>query len=137
MQQDDDGITGINVTPLVDIMLVLLIIFMVASTYIVKPSIEVDLPKAASAGEALEQTLSLALKQDGSLYLNGEPANEDAIAARCREVAKANADAQAIIAADGAATHAQVVRLIDVVKTNGVTKFALNVDPAALAAVEE
>ena len=42
----------INVTPLVDVMLVLLIIFMVASTYIVKPSIEVELPKAASGGES-------------------------------------------------------------------------------------
>ena len=50
-QDDDQGITAINVTPLVDIMLVLLIIFMVTSAYIVKPSIEVDLPKAAAAGE--------------------------------------------------------------------------------------
>ena len=58
---DDDGITGINVTPLVDIMLVLLIIFMVASTYIVKPSIEVDLPKAATGGDTLDSTLSLVL----------------------------------------------------------------------------
>jgi biopolymer transport protein ExbD len=130
MQQDDDGITGINVTPLVDVMLVLLIIFMVASTYIVKPSIEVDLPKAASAGDVVEQTLSLALKKDGSLYLNGEPASEAQIGAKCAAVAAGDPAAQAIIAADGAASHAQVVRLIDVVRTHGVTRFAINVDAA-------
>ena len=49
---DDDEITGINVTPLVDIMLVLLIIFMVASNYIVKEAIEVNLPKAATGWRA-------------------------------------------------------------------------------------
>ena len=50
---DDEGIVGINVTPLVDVMLVLLIIFMVASTYIVKNSIEVDLRKQQRAETSL------------------------------------------------------------------------------------
>lgn len=132
---DDDGITEINVTPLVDIMLVLLIIFMVASTYIVKPSIEVDLPEAASAGETLDTTLSLVLKADGTLFLDGEPITEQALARRCREVSDKDPKAQAIIAADAAARHERVVRLIDLVKTNGVSRFAINIDPVDRAAL--
>lgn len=127
---DEDGIYGINVTPLVDIMLVLLIIFMVASTYIVKPSIEVDLPKAASEGETLDTTLSLILKADGSLFLNGEASNEAAVAAKCREIGAKNAEAQAIIAADSATRHEHVVRLIDLIQNNGVKRFAINIEPA-------
>jgi len=126
---DDDGITGINVTPLVDIMLVLLIIFMVASTYIVKPSIEVDLPKAATGGDTLDSTLSLVLTKDGQLFLNGEPTTREAIAERCRTVSATDGKAQAIIAADNATMHGQVVGLIDLIRTNGVLKFAINIKP--------
>ena len=126
---DDDGIVGINVTPLVDIMLVLLIIFMVTASYIVKPSIEVDLPKAASGGDTLDTTLSLVLSKDGKLYLNGEETTRELIAARCKQVAAADPKAQAIIAADNQALHGQVVSLIDLIRVNGVLKFAINIKP--------
>lgn len=126
---DDDGITGINVTPLVDIMLVLLIIFMVTASYIVKPSIEVDLPKAASGGDTLDTTLSLVLAKDGTLFLNGEQTTREAIAARCQELAAKDPKAQAIIAADNAALHGSVVSLIDLIRVNGVLKFAINIKP--------
>jgi biopolymer transport protein ExbD len=126
---DDDGIVDINVTPLVDVMLVLLIIFMVASAYIVKPSIEVDLPKAATGGETMDTTLSVIVTSDGKLFLNGEPSTADAVAARCREVAKTDDKAQAIIAADKATAHGKVVEVIDLVRQNGVRRFAINIDP--------
>lgn len=126
---DDEGINDINITPLVDIMLVLLIIFMVASTYIVKPSIEVDLPKAATGGDAMDTTLSIVVSADGELFLNGDPTTEEAIAAKCKAVAGADGDAQAIIAADKATPHGRVVRIIDLVRQNGVMKFAINIEP--------
>ena len=126
---DDDGIVGINVTPLVDVMLVLLIIFMVASTYIVKNSIEVDLPKAATGGDVLDTTLSIVVSKDGSLFLNGEPSSEQGIASRCQLIAKADPKAQAIIAADKFTVHGNVVKVIDLIRKNGVKKFAINVDP--------
>ena len=131
---DEDGIVGINVTPLVDVMLVLLIIFMVASTYIVKNSIEVELPKAATGGDVLDTTLSVVVAADGKLFLNGEPATEQSIAARCRVVSKADPKAQAIIAADKKTVHGNVVKVIDLVRKNGVNKFAINVEPEPLGA---
>jgi len=79
---DEDGgqmISGINVTPLVDITLVLLIIFMVTTTYIVNPSIKVDLPKAASGTDQTKTTLGLTLMKDGALYLNGERTSDAAV----------------------------------------------------------
>ncbi len=130
---DEEGIVAINVTPLVDIMLVLLIIFMVASSYIVKPSIEVDLPKAATGNEdTLDTTISVVVDAQGKLFLNGDPATYESIAAKCREVKAADEDAQAIIAADKITPHGEVVRLIDLVRQNGVLKFAINIDPEML-----
>ena len=77
-EDDDSGrmITEINVTPLVDITLVLLIIFMVTTSYIVNPSIKVDLPKAATGSDQLRTTLALTLTKDGQLYLNGDRSDE-------------------------------------------------------------
>lgn len=128
---DDETITAINVTPLVDIMLVLLIVFMVASTYIVENSIEVNLPKAASGGETLATTLNLIVQADGALFLNGEPTTLEGIAARCKAVAAQTKDAQAVIMADKDVKHGAVIKLIDLVRVNGVEKFALSIDPDA------
>jgi biopolymer transport protein TolR len=124
---DDDGITAINVTPLVDVMLVLLVIFLVASVYIVKESVEVELPKAASATDTPETTISIIMDKQKKLYLNGNPSNENEIATACDSAAKKNPDTQAIIAADHSVTHGDVIWLIDLVRTHGLEKFALNV----------
>ena len=130
----DDGITDINITPLVDVMMVLLIIFLVASAYIVKETIEVELPKAAKTTETVETTLSIVLDRYGSLYLNGKPSNEAMLAQACKAAAVVNPNAQAIIAADNDVRHGNVVRLIDIVRTNGLSRFAINVKHAMGAA---
>lgn len=124
----DSAITGINVTPFVDVVLVLLIIFMATSSYISNPAIEVDLPQAASGGEAVGTSLALILDKHGKLYLNGEATTEAKLAEHCRAQSQTSPDIQAIISADGASRHSQVVRLIDLVKLNGVKSFALNID---------
>jgi biopolymer transport protein ExbD len=121
-------ITGINVTPLVDVMLVLLIIFMATSSYITNPAIEVELPEAASGQETVETTIALVLSREGRLYLNGEPTTEQAVAEHCKRTTAKSPNLQAIIAADGATSHRQVVHLIDLVKLNGVKSFAINID---------
>jgi len=127
-------ITAINVTPFVDVVLVLLVIFMATSSYIVNPAIEVDLPEAASGGETVETTLALVLTRDGKLHLNGEPVTPAQLAARCRAVSQRNPDAQAIIAADAKTSYAQVIALVDVVKLNGINGFALNIERPSAAA---
>jgi len=125
---DDELISGINITPLVDIVLVLLIIFMVTATYIVRDAIEVDLPRAAHGGEATGTTLAVVLTREGTIYLDGVKRTEAELAARTREVVAKDRDARAIISADKGALHGAVVRVIDVVKGEGVSRFAINIE---------
>ena len=127
---DDDGrmITDINVTPLVDIVLVLLIVFMVTATYIVNPSIKVDLPKAASGSEQTQTTLSLTLEAGGTLDLNGEVSNETAVTAFIATALPKDPELQAVISADKESSHGQVVALIDLIKRAGIKRFAINVE---------
>jgi len=130
---DDDSITGINVTPLVDIMLVLLIIFMVTSNYINSQAINLSLPKAAT-GEVVESTnLGFTLSKDSELFLEGKPVSFEDIAqvvAQRRERAGGQA-LQALIAADQGTPHGDVVKLIDAVRKSGITDFAINVEVEA------
>jgi biopolymer transport protein ExbD len=131
--EDDEGpggaIVDINVTPLVDITLVLLIIMMVAAPLIANnPSIKVELPKAQNGDETSKSTVSLTLRKDGSLYFNEEQVTEDQVTARIRDEFAKNREVQAIIAGDRGVPYGNVMHLIDLVKSLGVTKFALNID---------
>jgi biopolymer transport protein ExbD len=132
---DDDGIVSdINVTPLVDIMLCLLVIFMVTTSYVVADSLKVDLPEASTGDPTEPSTVMLTFTVDKDtgarqLYLNGEKADEAALRAHIQKVkAEGKKDIQAVIAADKAASHGEVIHLIDVVKQEGILKFALNIE---------
>src|SRR5262245_38245455 len=114
-QDDDDLITAINVTPLVDIVLVLLIVLMVTSSYLVNKSINVELPKAAT-GEANTPTMSISLDVDGKLYLDGTIINETELQAKVRDAYLVDRDVKAVISADGRVKHMQVVTVIDILR---------------------
>ena len=125
---DDDIIASINIIPFVDIVLVLLVIFMVTSTVIVKAAIQVDLPKAANAGTAVEDTLNIVVTRERALLIDGEPASYTEAAAQIRARAAKNPKLQAVISADRRLAYGDVVGIIDMVKANGVFSFALNIE---------
>jgi biopolymer transport protein ExbD len=128
---DDEEITGINVTPLVDVMLVLLVIFMVTATYIVNQSINVNLPKAET-GEGIEKSKNLAfvIDKDANLFLNGDKISYAELPAKIatEREKKAKGPLQALIAADQDTPHGAVIKLIDAVRKNGISDFAINVE---------
>ena len=124
----DDGINGINVTPLVDITLVLLIIFMVTASYIVKETIEVELPRAAHGGETVQKTFALLVTKDGKTYLNGAPVDDNGLVAAVSDARSRGEDVQAIVGADKNATHGAVTHVLDLLKGAGVTKFAIQIE---------
>lgn len=126
---DDDVMAEINITPMVDIILVLLIIFMVTASVINKEAIEVELPTAATGGPTETTSLGIHIDKDGAWYLNGEPSGEEGIRQFIRTEKAAGAELMALIAADKQTSHGQVVTAIDLVKQEGVTKFAINIDP--------
>jgi biopolymer transport protein ExbD len=125
--EEDDVIAEINVVPFVDIVLVLLITFMLTSSAIVRASIAVELPTAASAGAAVSSTLNIVLDAQGKLYLDGREITQKALAAHVARVSWQEKDVQAVISADKSVDYGQVVQVIDLVKSNGVKAFALNI----------
>lgn len=124
--EEDDLITGINVTPLVDITLVLLIIFMVTATFIVAPSIPVQLPKATTGEPSPVTNIAVVLGSNGELFLNGNPITEEDLINFIRN--NRSQEMNAIIGADREVRHGAVVHIIDLLRTEGVKKFAINVE---------
>jgi biopolymer transport protein ExbD len=125
---EEEGITGINVTPLVDVTLVLLIIFMVTASYIVKETIEVELPRAAHGGETVQKTFAVLVTKEGQSFLNGVPTDDAGLVAAVHDARRKGEDVQAIVAADKNATHGAVTHLLDVLKGAGVLKFAIQIE---------
>ena len=131
--QDDpnETITGINVTPLVDIMLVLLIIFMVTAKLIVSKSVPLDLPKAAS-GTDIQTVFSIVLASDGTTQIDSKTVpGDDAILAQARAAREKNPELRAIIKADAAVPHGRVIHVLDLLKQAQVAKIAFGVSPVA------
>lgn len=129
---DDEMITGINVTPLVDITLVLLVILMVTASYVASRAIPVELPKGAT-GEATPTTLTVSIDRAGKTFLDAEPIEEPALRSRIKAARDADPETRAVIAADGRTNHANVIHVIDLLRRENVTKFAINVDPEDIA----
>jgi biopolymer transport protein ExbD len=128
-QQSRPGemIQGINVTPLVDVVLVLLIVLMVAASYTVSQALPLDLPRAKS-GQTENTALAISIDQEGNLFVDGAASSEDQLVLRVRQEKSAQ-DLSVLLAADGRTQHKAVVRVMDTLRVLGVTKFAINVAP--------
>lgn len=127
----DDSINGINVTPLVDIVLVLLIIFMVTAKLIVSQAVPLDLPKA-SQGNDVQVVFSVSMAADGSTQVDSKPvANDDAVIGLAREARSKNPDLRAVIKADSSVPHGRVIHVLDLLKQAQISKIAFGVSPAA------
>ncbi|MDB4980005.1 MAG: Biopolymer transport protein ExbD/TolR [Myxococcales bacterium] len=129
---DDEMITGINVTPLVDITLVLLVILMVTASYVASRAIPVELPRGAT-GEGTPTTLTISIDKEGKTFLDAVAIEEAPLRAKIKAVHDADPETRAVIAADGRTTHSHVIHIIDLLRRENVTKFAINVDPEDLA----
>jgi len=132
--EDEGPLASINIIPFVDIVLVLLIIFMLTSIAIVRASMVVNLPKAATGGARVESTVNIVCNKDGTLMLNGAASNVDEIGKFVKRESGTNPKLQAVIAADKGVEYGHVVDLIDLVKRNGVSAFALDVERNTAAA---
>jgi biopolymer transport protein ExbD len=130
---DDDGglISSINVTPLVDVTLVLLIIFMVTARIIVSQGMPMDLPKAAS-GEEMQTVFSVELTEDGKTFVDStQVAGDQVIGEMATEAKKKNPELRAVIRADQKVPHGRVIQVLDTLKQAKLSKVAFAVTPAA------
>jgi biopolymer transport protein ExbD len=125
---DNEPISSINVTPFVDVVLVLLVIFMVTAPLLMQESIGIHLPKASSADKKLTSKMGVAVTRQGQILLNGVLASPEAISVRVKEALAKDPETQALISADGDARHADVVRAIDLIKSAGMNRFAIQIE---------
>jgi biopolymer transport protein TolR len=127
---DEDAITGINVTPLVDITLVLLIIFMVTARFISEPSLGVNLPKASASAstEKEDRRVYLTINTQRQIFLNNSPVSEQELPGKIRELLKQKPDLNLVLRADKDVSHGDVMRVLDAVREQGVTQFGIAVE---------
>lgn len=132
-EADEDAITGINVTPLVDITLVLLIIFMVTARFISEPSVGVNLPKSSSGGatQASDRNVFLSVDLEHHLFLNNSPVSEAELGGRMQALLKEKPDLNLVLRADKAVPHGYVMEVLDIVRDAGVTQFGIAVEGKA------
>ena len=131
--EDDDVIAGINVTPLVDITLVLLIIFMVTAKIIVSQAIPLDLPKASSGGET-QMIFTVTIDKDGKVLADKRPMPTDADLRKAAADALAkNKDLRTVIQASSQVSHGTVIHVLDELRQSGIQKIGFAIDKTATA----
>ena len=121
------AIHGINITPLVDIFLVLLILVMISSSLVQPRSIEVQVPKAASAGTAVPKASGIVLLGDGALLVDGIRTEPAVMVERLRAEVARDSSHSVLLSADAKLPYEKVVEVLDLVKSSGARKYALRV----------
>lgn len=127
---DDElpSISEINVTPFVDVVLVLLVIFMVTAPMLVREQMNVNLPKAESGEKSASEQIAIVLEKDGVIKIQKKIVTFDQIEGEIKTLIQSNANAQAVISADQDAKHGDVVRVMDLVKKAGLSRFAIQIE---------
>jgi biopolymer transport protein ExbD len=125
---DDDGpITGINVTPLVDVVLVVLIIFMATAPMIARRAIRVEVPRVAKSDKTATDALAVALDGKHELTLAGRPTTLDALKKVLAAAIAAKPEQAITLSADKSLPYGEVAELLDAVRSAGIKKVGLEV----------
>lgn len=127
VSSDDEVISSINITPLVDVVLVLLIIFLITAPVIYQSALKVQLPKAESGEDAQKSPLTFVISKEGELAFDKEVITWDSLDLRLKGIGKM-ADQTAVVSADQATPHGQVIRLLDALRKAGCLKIAISVE---------
>lgn len=126
---DNEGINEINITPFVDVVLVLLVIFMVTAPVMLKESLKVNLPKTLTSDiTSKSTTVGLAITREGQVVLNGKIFSEESLNQELSRISSTDPETNFLISADVDSRHGDVVKMIDLLKRNGLNRFALQVE---------
>jgi biopolymer transport protein ExbD len=121
-------ISEINVTPFVDVVLVLLVIFMVTAPMLVREQMSVNLPKAESGEKSASQSVVIVIDKAGSITIADKPVSSEQLEGEIKTLIAKTPNAQAVISADQDSKHGDVVHVMDVVKRAGLTHFAIQIE---------
>jgi biopolymer transport protein ExbD len=121
-------IVGINVTPMVDVVLVLLVIMMVSANFIVAQSMNIDLP-TASNGERMNPSVAVvSIDPDGVFSWNDKVVTEPELLEQLKDAFAGDPAVNVIVSGDTQARHGGVVHVLDLAKGAGITHFAIAVE---------
>ena len=125
---ETETIAEINVVPLVDIILVVLIIFMVAAPLVMQPKIDISLPKSSSTDlDKSKKPLKITVGGQGEIFVGSRSLSLDELKVESQEQVKINPEVSAILVADKAVTFEMVTSIIDTVKSQGLKKIAFSI----------
>jgi biopolymer transport protein ExbD len=122
------AISEINVTPFVDVVLVLLVIFMVTAPMLVREQMSVNLPKAQSGEKSASQSIAIVIDRSGEIRVMDKVVKLDDLASEIKARLQSNPNAQAVISADEEAKHGDVVKVMDLIKGAGLNRFAIQIE---------
>jgi biopolymer transport protein ExbD len=126
---DDEGINDINITPFVDVVLVLLVIFMVTAPVMLKESLKVNLPKTLTSDITTKATtIGVAITKEGQVVLSGRLLSQDGLIEELKKISDSAPETNFLISADTDSRHGDVVSFIDLLKRNNLNRFALQVE---------
>jgi biopolymer transport protein TolR len=120
-------ISDINITPMVDIMLVLLVIFMVTANFLKKESINIRLPKVAAADPNIKESKQISVTKEGKFFLEGRAVNEHGLIDEMTRNAKYRPNMRVTLSADESLSYGTVSRVMGLLRKCGVTRIALSV----------
>ena len=119
----------LNVTSLIDVLFLLLIFFMISTTFLSKPAIKLELPKAQNADEVRQEPVVVYVDKDGNLFLNDEPLDAGLLAAALKDKLLESDEKAVILKADSRVTHGDVVEIMDIVKGAGARRLVVSTQP--------
>jgi biopolymer transport protein ExbD len=124
-----EGLNEINITPFVDIVLVLLVIFMVTTPIMIKESLKVNLPKTLTSDSVSKAvSMGIAISKEGQIFLAGSLVSDENFQIKLRDLSKSAPDTKFLISADSQAMHGDVIRVIDQLKKNNLNSFAIQIE---------
>jgi biopolymer transport protein ExbD len=127
-QEEMPTISEINVTPFIDVVLVLLVIFMVTAPMLVREQMNVNLPKASSGEKTAAKSVSIVIDKTGTVLLMEKPVAMESLGEEIKKLLAESPEAQAVISADEESRHGDVVKVMDILKGAGLSRFAIQID---------
>ncbi len=119
---------ALNITPLIDVLFILIIFFTVSSTFLEQPGIELSLPDADSGQSHTAQKVMIFVDKDDHVYLNDDEVPLDSLALRTVNLIKEESEKSVILRADKAVSHGTVIHIMDILRKNSIYKIVISTE---------